>query len=113
MTRALQLFFGAILAGMLWVTVTASLDENVLTAAARLWEEPWFRATLADAYFGFLTVYVWIAYREPTWGRRALWFVLLMGLGNIAIAIYALIQLARLGPGESPASLLRPLPRKS
>ncbi len=93
----LKILFGAILAAMLYVTVSASLERGVFEAAAALWPDPWFRATLADAYFGFLTVYVWIAYKEAGWARRALWFLLLMALGNIAIAVYVLIQLFRHG----------------
>ena len=70
---------------------------------------PLVQATLADAYFGFLTVYVWIAYRERGWGRRVLWFVLLMALGNIAIAGYLLWALFRLPRGASLERLmLRP-----
>ncbi len=109
----LKLLFAFVLLGMLAVTTIATLDRGVFEAAADLWDDPWFRATLADAYFGFLAVYVWIAYREGSWGRRVLWFVLLMGLGNIAIAIYVLIQLFRLPPdAKVPDLLLRPEDRR-
>ena len=97
---------------MLAVTTIASLDRGVFEAGADLWSDPWFRATLADAYFGFLAVYLWIAYKERSWGRRVLWFVLLMLLGNIAIAVYVLIQLFRLPDsrldGRSAAAKGRP-----
>lgn len=102
----LRLLFGLVLAAMLAVTFGASLERSVFAAASELWPDPWFRATLADAYFGFLTVYVWIAYRERGWGRRLLWFVLLMALGNIAIAAYLLWQLFRLPPGAPLERLL-------
>ncbi len=96
----LMLFFAAILAGMLWVTTAASLEQDLWSAVEELWPDGWFRATLADAYFGFLTVFVWIAWREASVGRSAVWFVALMLLGNIAIAVYFLVALARLeGPG--------------
>ena len=109
MILLLRALFTLILAGMLAVTISASLDRGVFEAAADLWRDPWFRATLADAYFGFITVYVWIAYREPGWARRILWFVLLMALGNIAIAGYLLWALFRL-PADAPLErlLLRP-----
>jgi hypothetical protein len=107
MRNALILFFTLILLAMLAVTTIASFDRGVFTAGADLWQDPWFRATLADAYFGFLTIYLWIAYRERSWFARGVWFVLLMGLGNIAIAVYALIQLARLKPGEGIGTLLQ------
>lgn len=109
MILLLRALFALILAGMLTVTTYASVDRGVLEAAAELWADPWFKATLADAYFGFITVYVWIAYRERGWSRRILWFVLLMALGNIAIAGYVLWALFRL-PADAPLErlLLRP-----
>jgi hypothetical protein len=106
MIWTLRILFLAILAGMLAVTVHASLDRGVFEAGAELWPDPWFRATLADAYFGFLTVFAWIAYKEPTWGRRFLWFLLLMALGNIAIAVYILGHLFRMRPGDPVEQLL-------
>ncbi len=91
----LRILFAAILLAMLAVTINASLQQGVFEAGRVLWPDPWFRATLADAYFGFITVYVWIAYRERTWFSRVLWFVLVMSLGNIAIAVYVLNRLFR------------------
>jgi len=102
----LKILFSLILLSMLAVTTVASLDRGVFEASADLWGDPWFKATLADAYFGFIAVYVWIAYKEEGWGRRVLWFVLLMLLGNIAIAIYLLIQLFRLPPRATMEDLL-------
>ena len=52
---------------------------------------------------------MWIAYRERTWAGRIIWFVLLMGLGNIAIAAYMLIRLFGVSRDASIESvLLRP-----
>jgi hypothetical protein len=109
MIQFLRLLFLGILAAMLAVTVSAAMERGVFTAGAELWSDPWFRATLADAYFGFLTVFVWIAYRESTWLARGAWFVLLMALGNIAIAAYVLIRLFRVPrDGTLESVLLRP-----
>ena len=102
----LRVFFLLTLLGMLAVTVTASLDRGVFEAASELWPDPWFKATLADAYLGFLTVFVWIAYKETTLWARTLWFVLLMALGNIAIASYLLIKLFRMSPDAPVSELL-------
>ena len=104
--KGLKIFFSLVLLGMLAVTTFASLDRGVFEAGAELWPDPWFRATLADAYFGFLVIYLWIAYKEQSFGHRALWLVLLMTLGNIAIAIYFLIQLAQLPPSATVEDLL-------
>lgn len=88
-------FFLAILGGMLCVTVTASLDRSVFDAAADIWHDPWSKATLYDAYFGFFVIYLWIYFRESHVGSRLLWFVLMMTLGNIATAMYFLIALSK------------------
>ena len=101
MKRFLVLAFCAVLAAMLWVTVTASLDRSVLIAAVEIWDDPWGKATLFDAYFAFLTVYLWIAYRERGWGARLLWLLLILTLGNFAIATYFLLALYRIGSGGS------------
>ncbi len=108
----LRLLCGAVLAVMLAVTVAASLERSVWAAAAALWPDPWFRATLADAYLAFLTVYAWVLYREATWAARIAWLVLFLALGNLAIAAYILLRLARLGPRPTVADLLlRPADR--
>ena len=105
---ALKLLFGGILAGMLVVTTTASLKQP-------LWEwtglvtEPdrwWTYATLADAYFGFLTFYAWVFYKEATATARVGWFVAIMLLGNMAMAVYVLLQLRRLDADQPAASIL-------
>jgi hypothetical protein len=105
---ALTLLFGGILAAMLVITVTASLNQPLwqwggLTAEPDRW---WTWATLADAYFGFLTFYAWVFYKERDLAARVGWFVAIMLLGNIAMATYVLVQLARLRPGEPVARLL-------
>jgi len=105
---ALLLLFGGILAAMLVVTVTASLHQPLwewggLSAEPDRW---WTYATLADAYFGFLTFYAWVFYKETRAAARAGWFVAIMLLGNIAMAVYVLRQLARLRPGQPVSRLL-------
>jgi hypothetical protein len=102
----LKLMFSLVIVIMLVATVQASLGRSVLQALEELWPDPWFRATLADAYFGFLTVFVWIAYRERGLLPKILWFIALMLLGNFAIAGYVLIQLFRLPPGAPIESML-------
>ena len=114
MRNVLLLAFGSVLAAMLWATVTASQDRGVLQAAAEIWADPWGRATLLDAYFAFLTVWLWIAWREPNLPRRILWLVLILTLGNFAIAAYFLIALLRLPAGESWTAIFQPVrPRNS
>lgn len=104
--RALSIWFVVVVAVLLWATVTASRDRNVLVAAAELWRDPWGKATLLDAYFAFAVVWLWIAYREGTWLRRVVWAVAIAGLGNFAIAGYLLWALHRLPPQSGFAGLL-------
>lgn len=87
------------------MTTLTCLEMPIWDAFATFGKNPWAVATLWDAYFGFLTFFVWVAWRERSLGRRVLWFVLIMALGNIAMSLYVLIRLFRLAPGESPARL--------
>jgi len=105
---ALKALFAAIFVSMLVVTTTASLkqplwDWSGLTREPDRW---WTIATLFDAYFGFLTFYAWVFYKEPGVRARAGWFVAIMLLGNIAMATYVLLQLGRLRQDDGVAQLL-------
>jgi hypothetical protein len=105
---ALKMLFGTILAVMLVVTVQASLHQSVLDWNG-LVDGPdrwWTIATLADAYCGFLTFYAWVFYKEPGAAARGGWFAAIMLLGNIAMAVYVLRQLARLPRGAPVSQLL-------
>lgn len=92
------LVFATILIAMLAVTTYASLDRSVFKVGSDLTSDRWFQATLADAYFGFITFYVWVFYKERGPLFRVIWFVLIMTLGNIAMSIYVLIQLWKWNP---------------
>ena len=107
MKTVLYLLFGLILCVMLWVTITASTHEHILDAGPRLWPDRWFQATLVDAYCGFFIFYAWVAYKENHWLARVAWFLAIMLLGNIAMAIYGLIQLRKARPFSAQSFLLR------
>ena len=97
MKKSLLVLFTALLLAMMTVTFWASLDRSVLQARRGLWLDPWFVATLVDAYIGFVIFYVWVAYKEKTAFSRILWFFLILGLGNMAAAFYVLLQMRKLG----------------
>ena len=92
-----RLFFGGVLLAMIALSVQASLDRGIFVALEELWPDPWFRATLADTYFSFLTVYLWMAWRETGWGARIGLLIAVLCLGSIAIAAYVLTELWRAG----------------
>lgn len=105
MILLLRIFALIVLISMLAVTSWASSVQALWKIPAEVSGNPWFIATLVDAYFGFLFFWLWIAYKEPTWPVRLLWLVAVLLLGNIAMAIYLLIQVFRL-PLEAPMEKL-------
>jgi predicted permease len=102
----LRAIFSLILVAMLSITITASIDQNLFEAVGNMWPNWWFKATLADAYFGFLTFFVWVAYKELRLWRKLVWFALTMLLGNLAISAYMLFELHKLQAGDTLETLL-------
>jgi hypothetical protein len=92
---ALVLWFVAVLVAMAVVTVWASLESDVLTGGLRVWADPWGRATIFDAYFAFVAVWLWIAWRERSTWVRIGWLAAICLLGNFAISAYFLLALRR------------------
>ena len=109
MKGLVAVFYGVVLAVMIGLTTAASLDRGIFVALEELWPDLWFRATLADAYIAFLTVYLWVAWRERSLAARALWFVLFMALGSIGIALYFL---TRVLPGKPADPATGPFTRR-
>jgi len=107
MKTALKILLGAIFVWMIGMTVRTSLQVSLWSAWGSFANNPWAVATLWDAYFGFTTFWVWVAYKEKTMWARILWLILIYALGNIAMSGYMLIQLFRLKPDESVEALLR------
>ena len=106
--RALQWLFAFILISLLCFTGWVSTQQSVLDWGG-LTTPPdnlWTVATLVDAYYGFITFYVWVLWKEPRALPRVAWFVAIMLLGNMAMAAYVLRQLARLNSDDSMAVLL-------
>lgn len=106
--RALQLLFAFILVSLATYTSWVSTRQPVwqwggLTTPP---DNLWTIATLIDAYYGFITFYLWVLWKETRAAPRILWFVAIMLLGNIAMSAYVLRQLARLEPRDSMGTLL-------
>ena len=102
----LKALFALIFVGMLSLVITASIDQNMFEAVGNIWPNWWFRATLADAYFGFLTFFVWVAYKELHLWRKLIWFTSIMLLGNLAISGYMLLELFKLQEQDNFETLL-------
>ncbi len=93
MIIALRLLFIVVIASMLAVTTWASLHTPLLSLPRDVWTHPWFIATLIDAYWAFITFYVWVAWKEQSAVARLLWLPAILALGNLAMAAYMLAQL--------------------
>lgn len=106
--RALQMQFVLMLVSLaawnLWVCTRQPVWEwgGLTTPPDNLWTI----ATLIDAYYGFITFYTWVLWKEVRALPRVAWFVAIMLLGNIAMSAYVLRQLARLTPEDSMGTLL-------
>ena len=80
---------------MLWVTSWASLRCPLFGIPHDVVAHPWFIATLFDAYWGFITFFVWVCFKQTSGVARVVWFVAIILLGNIAMSAYWLNELFR------------------
>src|SRR5262249_57891669 len=90
---------------MVVMTVRTSLQISLWSALPSFAASPWSMATLYDAYFGFLTFFCWLAWRERSPLLKIVWFVLIMLGGNIIMSLYVLIQLFGLKPEDKISAL--------
>ncbi len=102
----LRLAFLFVLVTMLCATSWASYACALWKTPQALVTHPWFIATLFDCYFGFLTFYVWLAYKETSWFARVAWLIAILALGNIAMSLYMLITLFKLPSDAQIAQVL-------
>ena len=102
----LRIVFSAVLIAMLCVTMWAGSIVALWDTPRAVATHPWFIATLFDTYFGFLTFYCWVAYKECTNMARVVWLIAILLLGNIAMAAYMLGQLFKLPADAKMESLL-------
>ena len=106
MILTLRILFTIILLSMLAVTFWASSQVALWKLPHQIATHPWFIASLFDAYFGFITFYCWLFYKETKPATRILWFIAILLLGNIAMATYILRLTFALPLNASPADLL-------
>ncbi len=102
----LRALFLVVIASMLSVTSWASLKCPMFSIPREVHAHPWFIATLADAYWGFATFFVWVCFKQTTLLARLAWFVAIMLLGNIAMAAYCLSELFTISSRDQLPALL-------
>lgn len=106
MIWTLRVFFLIVLASMLWVTGWASWSCALWKTPREVATHPWFIATLFDAYWGFLTFWCWVCWKETSWIKRIVWLIAILLLGNIAMSAYVLNKLFRLPTDATVRDLL-------
>jgi hypothetical protein len=104
----LKILFGFIFLSLLAWTSYASAKQGVTAwgGLTTLPDKYWTIATLMDAYYGFITFFVWVCFKEPRWLPRAAWFIAIMVFGNMAMSLYVLIQIKRLTPAQEASDIL-------
>jgi hypothetical protein len=103
----MNFFFIFVLAVMLTVTSWASIEAPVTEGIAYLTANRWGIATLCDTYFAFFTVYLWMAYKEPSTLKRVVWLIAVVLGGTIAVAVFFLHELYMTRGQSIEAFLLR------
>ena len=90
----LRVLFVVVIGSMVAVTSWAGSHQSLgAFAHSTTFRDPWVIATLFDAYWAFITFYVWVAWKERSVPARLLWFVSIILLDNTAMASYMLAQL--------------------
>lgn len=92
---ALRLWFITAFLFMLGVVAWASVRCALFDIPREVFTHPWFIATLFDAYFAFVAFWVWVAWKEGGLAARVLWLLTILLWGNPAIALYMLLEIAR------------------
>jgi hypothetical protein len=64
---------------------------DIWAEGLQLLSMPWGIVSLVDLYTGFILFAGWIAYREKSIGRAAIWIILLLILGFFLGCIYAFV----------------------
>lgn len=100
-----RLLYALVFFVMLSFTVWSSTQENILAIPPLVLNDVWFKATLLDAYFAFLSFFLWVCYREKSLFLKSFMFFAIVFLGNIAMSLYVIIALYRLKPGEGMEKL--------
>lgn len=103
---SLRNFLLVVFVTMVTVVTLTSLKQPIWLCGSDFFRSPWSVATLVDAYAGFLLFYAWVFYKERGVAAKVVWFLLIMGLGNIATSAYALLQLRSLPRGAGIERLL-------
>lgn len=106
MKNMLIVIVAAVFVWVTFVVVDTSLQSNLFKEWDYLMGIPWMQATLWDFYANIFVLLLWVYYKESNIVLKALWTVLFITLGSIAVTGYVLIQLLTLKSGEGLEKVL-------
>lgn len=106
MKNLMILIFSAVCIWVTYIVIDTSFQSNLFTEWNYLKSIPWMKATLWDFYANILVLLVWVYYKESNIALKAVWTVLFITLGSIAVTGYVLIQLFQLKPGDGLEKVL-------
>jgi hypothetical protein len=108
MKTFLKILFSCIFLWMIAMTMHVQAHKSITLSPSEFnWQtSPWACATLFDAYFGFVTFFVWVCFKERSHWARLVWFILILSLGNIAMSGYVLLRLFKLRADEPASAIL-------
>ena len=75
-------------ASMLAAIVYGFATGDFWDEGSDIWALSWGRVSLIDLYAGLVLFAAWVAYRETSRVAIVAWWVALIGLGNLAAAVY-------------------------
>lgn len=112
MLSTLKVSMAAVVLFMAYIIYSTSVQSNLFDLINNWGNSsaenpyPWFSATLYDFYCNVFIIYCWILYKETAWWSKILWLIILVCLGSPASAIYVLIQIYKLKPGQGIEQVL-------
>jgi hypothetical protein len=106
MINFLKILFSILFVYMVYTVASTSIESNLFKEWSYLGSIPWMKATLVDFYTNTVVLFAWVAYKERNLGIKALWLVLFVCLGSIAVTFYVLLQLFGLKQGEGIEKVL-------
>lgn len=89
-----------VVGGMLAAILGALAEGDLATEGPQLVTSVWGRVTLIDLYLTFGLGWGWIAWRERSPARAAVWLVATVTLGALALGAYVLGAAVRAGDGR-------------
>jgi hypothetical protein len=98
---AVRLLAAALVGAMGAAIVGGFLEGRFLAEGATLLDLVWGRVTMVDIYAAFLVGWTWIALRERSVVRAALWLPAVLVTGSFAMAVYLLGAAVRAEDAEA------------